>query len=114
MKPKILLVNPPIYDFTAYDFWLKPYGLMQAGGRLRSAGSLFLFDYLDRLHPDFDRAGKSVLINGGVEVIRPNVSKSRNAIKPFAGITVDSGLTGVCFGNTWLSRDRLMWFWFRR
>ncbi len=58
MKPKILLVNPPIYDFTAYDFWLKPYGLMRAGGRLRSAGELYLFDYLDRLHPDFDRDGK--------------------------------------------------------
>ena len=25
MQPKILLVNPPIYDFSAYDFWLKPY-----------------------------------------------------------------------------------------
>lgn len=58
MKPKILLVNPSIYDFTAYDFWLKPYGLMQAGGRLRSAGDLFLFDYLDREHPAFDREGK--------------------------------------------------------
>lgn len=22
MKPRILLVNPPIYDFPAYDFWL--------------------------------------------------------------------------------------------
>jgi hypothetical protein len=25
MKPRILLINPPIYDFSAYDFWLKPY-----------------------------------------------------------------------------------------
>ncbi|MHC4926116.1 MAG: B12-binding domain-containing radical SAM protein [Planctomycetota bacterium] len=55
---KILLVNPPIYDFTAYDFWLRPYGLMQAGGHLRSAGELFLFDYLDRFHPAFDPGGK--------------------------------------------------------
>ena len=28
MATKILLVNPPIYDFTAYDFWLKPYDLL--------------------------------------------------------------------------------------
>jgi len=21
---KLLLVNPPIYDFTAFDFWLRP------------------------------------------------------------------------------------------
>ena len=51
MKPKILLVNPPIYDFTAYDFWLKPYGLLSAAGCLRSKADFKLFDYLDRLHP---------------------------------------------------------------
>ena len=48
-KPKILLVNPPIYDFAAYDFWLKPYGLMAVAGWLRKNCNLFLFDYLDRL-----------------------------------------------------------------
>jgi len=47
-RPKILLVNPPIYDFTAYDFWLKPYGLLAAAGRLRNTCNLFLWDYLDR------------------------------------------------------------------
>jgi len=50
MKSKLLLVNPPIYDFAAYDFWLKPYGLLRAAGRLRSNAELSLFDYLDRLH----------------------------------------------------------------
>lgn len=53
MKPKILLVNPPIYDFAAYDFWLKPYGMLRAGGMLRSIADLSLFDYMDRLHPAF-------------------------------------------------------------
>lgn len=48
-KPKILLINPPIYDFSAYDFWLKPYGLMAFAGRLRKSCNLFLWDYLDRL-----------------------------------------------------------------
>lgn len=51
MKPRILLVNPPIYDFSAYDFWLKPYGLLQVGGFLRHKAELRLFDHLDRLHP---------------------------------------------------------------
>jgi hypothetical protein len=41
----ILLVNPPIYDFTAFDFWLRPYGLLRVGGRLRSC-ELTMFDYL--------------------------------------------------------------------
>ena len=51
MPPKILLVNPPIYDFSAYDFWLKPYGLLRIAGYLRSQAQLSLFDYLDRFHP---------------------------------------------------------------
>jgi hypothetical protein len=51
MKPKILLLNPPIYDFAAYDFWLKPYGLLSIAGYLRGRAEFILFDYLDRLHP---------------------------------------------------------------
>ena len=41
----LLLVNPPIYDFTAFDFWLRPYGLLRVGGRLRNC-DLTTFDYL--------------------------------------------------------------------
>lgn len=51
MRPNILLVNPPIYDFSAYDFWLKPYGLLRVAGYLRGQADLALFDYLDRFHP---------------------------------------------------------------
>jgi len=51
MTPKILLVNPPIYDFAAYDFWLKPYGMLTVAGYLRGKADFKLFDYLDRLHP---------------------------------------------------------------
>ncbi|PYS13603.1 MAG: hypothetical protein DMG15_10675 [Acidobacteria bacterium] len=41
----LLLVNPAIYDFTAFDFWLRPYGLLRVGGQLRSS-KLTVFDYL--------------------------------------------------------------------
>ena len=41
----LLLVNPPIYDFTAFDFWLRPYGLLRVGGQLRRC-KLTTFDYL--------------------------------------------------------------------
>jgi hypothetical protein len=51
MNPKILLVNPPIYDFAAYDFWLKPYGLLSVAGYIRGKADFGLFDYLDRLGP---------------------------------------------------------------
>lgn len=53
MKPTVLLVNPPIYDFSAYDFWLKPYGLLRAGGMLGDGVDLLLYDYMDRHNPDF-------------------------------------------------------------
>jgi hypothetical protein len=49
MKPRILLVNPPIYDFAAFDFWLKPYGMLSVAGKLRGQANFVLFDYLDRL-----------------------------------------------------------------
>jgi hypothetical protein len=51
MVPRILLVNPAVYDFTAYDFWLKPYGLLSVAGFLRGKAEFVLFDYMDRLHP---------------------------------------------------------------
>ncbi|MBN2182120.1 MAG: radical SAM protein [Sedimentisphaerales bacterium] len=51
MKPRILLVNPPIYDFAAFDFWLKPYGMLSVAGKLRGRADFTLFDYLDRLNP---------------------------------------------------------------
>ena len=50
-KPKILLVNPPIYDFAAYDFWQKPYGMLSVAGFLRGNADFVFFDYLDREHP---------------------------------------------------------------
>lgn len=51
MRPQILLVNPPIYDFTAYDFWLKPFGMLTAAASLRGSADMTLFDFLDRNSP---------------------------------------------------------------
>ncbi|MFA6322991.1 MAG: B12-binding domain-containing radical SAM protein [Candidatus Buchananbacteria bacterium] len=48
-KLSILLVNPPIYDFAAYDFWLKPLGMLTAAGKIANA-DFQLFDFLDRVH----------------------------------------------------------------
>ncbi len=55
MSPRknILLINPWIYDFTAYDFWLKPLGLLYIAALLRrhSNFSVHFIDCLDRHHP---------------------------------------------------------------
>jgi len=49
----ILLINPWIYDFTAYDFWLRPLGLLQVASILREHARVRLhyIDCLDRHHP---------------------------------------------------------------
>jgi radical SAM superfamily enzyme YgiQ (UPF0313 family) len=49
---RILLVNPPVYDFALHDYWLKPYGLLRIASALKREGIEFdFFDFLDRGHP---------------------------------------------------------------
>jgi radical SAM superfamily enzyme YgiQ (UPF0313 family) len=49
----ILLINPWIYDFTAYDFWLKPLGLLYIASLLKkhTKYQVSFIDCLDRHHP---------------------------------------------------------------
>jgi radical SAM superfamily enzyme YgiQ (UPF0313 family) len=47
-KSSILLVNPWIHDFSAYDFWMKPLGLLYLGSILRARG--YEVALLDSLH----------------------------------------------------------------
>ena len=48
----ILLINPWIIDFKAYDLWMKPLGLLHISSILRKKGfSITLLDCLDRNHP---------------------------------------------------------------
>ncbi len=47
--PQILLVNPWIYDFAAYDLWAKPLGLLYIAAHLRAKGyQVRLLDCLDQ------------------------------------------------------------------
>jgi radical SAM superfamily enzyme YgiQ (UPF0313 family) len=43
--PRLLLVNPWIFDFAACDYWLKPIGLLALASALKDAG--FEIDFLD-------------------------------------------------------------------
>ena len=52
MKPKVLMINPWIYDFAAYDLWSKPLGLLSIATMLRRRGlQVHLVDCLDIHHP---------------------------------------------------------------
>lgn len=55
---QLLLVNPPIYDFTAFDFWLRPYGLLRVAGRMRRDCDITLFEYLVSVKRDRWGRGK--------------------------------------------------------
>jgi hypothetical protein len=57
----ILLINPWIYDFTAYDFWLKPLGLLYMAALLKDHTDFRLsyIDCLDRHHPLLERQPKT-------------------------------------------------------
>jgi len=49
----VLLINPWIYDFAAYDMWSKPLGLLYIGGLLRANGyKISLINCLDRYNPE--------------------------------------------------------------
>lgn len=50
-RPQALLVNPWICDFKAYDFWLKPVGLLTIASMLSHEGyDITYLDCLDRFH----------------------------------------------------------------
>jgi len=50
--PHILLINPWIHDFAAYDFWAKPMGLLTLASILMRHGYRVTYiDCLDRFHP---------------------------------------------------------------
>ncbi len=86
--PHILLVNPWIHDFAAYDFWAKPLGLLTLASILRRHGfNITYLDCMDRFHakaPQTDpyaRYGRGSFLKtklpkpGGLEDIPRNFSR---------------------------------------
>jgi radical SAM superfamily enzyme YgiQ (UPF0313 family) len=91
--PHILLINPWIHDFAAYDFWAKPMGLLTIAGILRTHGiRLSYIDCLNRFHPQAPKTDASARYGRGPYLKTP-ISKpiglhdlprrySRYGIKP--------------------------------
>lgn len=71
MIRNVLLINPWIYDFAAYDFWNKPIGLLSLASLLRINGIKVSFlDCLDPYHPgmhytNHDRTPKRKISGNG-------------------------------------------------
>lgn len=63
-----LLVNPPVYDFAAYDYWLKPLGLLYISAILKDKGnSVDFIDCMDRSRPEVDSGPSGKYGKGGFE-----------------------------------------------
>lgn len=55
-SPRVLCINPWIYDFAAYDYWSKPLGLLYIASFLRERGvEVDFLDCLDKWHPEMLR-----------------------------------------------------------
>ncbi len=70
----ILAINPWIYDFAAYDFWLKPYGFLVILSYLQKYG--INIEYIDCLDEKISIAtfGRGKYPN--TEVEKPAIFKS--------------------------------------
>lgn len=67
-KKRVLLVNPWIYDFAAYDFWIKPLGLLYMASLFRKNGYyVHLIDCLNVYHP-------KLLSNAGAKLIKRSIT----------------------------------------
>lgn len=64
-KIKTLLINPYIEDFTAYDLWLKPYGLYKLSYAFKKKGfDVSFIDLLDMSDPSIPLKFKKMRENG--------------------------------------------------
>ena len=95
MTKNVLLINPWITDFTAYDFWLRPLGLLTAASILRDNANvdLRLVDCLNRYHPGLPRPARSKPDGRGhflkVEIAKPEALKAIPRRYSRYGIPVD-------------------------
>ena len=73
---RVLLVNPWIHDFAAYDLWAKPLGLLSLGGMLREAGcEVYFVDCLNASHPMMDTPAPEVRPGGHHKFYRTIIEK---------------------------------------
>ena len=83
MAPSLILINPWIYDFAAYDLWSKPLGLFYLAGYLRACGfNIHLIDCLAVHHPALkDSALPARRAYGTGKFLREKAARSP-ALKP--------------------------------
>ncbi|HEY4715623.1 MAG TPA: radical SAM protein [bacterium] len=82
---KLLLINPPIYDFSAMDMWAAPYGLMVIASALRRHAVPFEYidflgrEYIEKEYPDGRRKYSKMVIDKP-EILRDKGINRRYAV----------------------------------
>jgi hypothetical protein len=76
---RVLLINPPIYDFAVYDFWMKPLGLLYLSGILKKEGhKVYLLDAVNRFDSYFKSLESDSLGRGKIKsqrIKKPEILK---------------------------------------
>lgn len=76
---RVLLINPPIYDFAVYDFWMKPLGLLYISSILKKEGhKVHLLDAVNRFDTYFKILESDALGRGKIrsrKVEKPEILK---------------------------------------
>ena len=88
---RILLVNPPIYDFAAYDLWSKPLGLLYLTSILKQKNiDIDFFDYMDRNYPSIEKMKSNKYGCGHYiqeEIEKPSIIKNIKRIYKRFGVS---------------------------
>ena len=93
-SPHILLINPWITDFAAYNFWIRPIGLLYIASLLReNRFQITLVDCLDH-YSKIKKSGMGIFLRHGL--------RSRNLSDPFRGFIVGTESPKDCFEKNWL------------
>jgi hypothetical protein len=117
--PHILLVNPWIHDFAAYDFWAKPMGLLSIAALMRSHGvSVSYIDCLNRFHPKSHPSDPSARYGRG-PYLKTRISKPA-ALKDIPRYFSRYGISPQWFREELLAQDMpdlimvtsLMTYWY--
>jgi radical SAM superfamily enzyme YgiQ (UPF0313 family) len=109
-KKRFVLINPWIYDFAAYDFWLKPLGLLYLAALLREkAYEITFLDCLNPLHPDLPserRIKGSKRTPSGRGSLPKEVITRPDALRPIPRLYKRYGITPRIFRDDLQALDR--------
>ncbi len=76
MRLKFLLVNPWITDFTAYDLWMKPLGLLYIASVLSKWNiDIYFINCVDNFHPSIPEKFRKIRKDGTAKIFFTEIEK---------------------------------------